>query len=253
MYAWISGGLSRASQLKAKSLGGKPEVIVKYELVNLLDRYKDQAIVRGLVQLIPLGLGSAIDTAVTIKFATYQEQRLRAFFDELANGKVQLVPELVEQEDFLHAFSATTRAVVRTRREQKIKILARLLGGAWTEAGPESIDEYEELLGIIDELSFREMRILSLLSKHEKQAVFGELDNDLQRANKVWPPFEEEVETLLGIPPVALAPILVRLQRSGCYAELTGGYWDYMGGRGHLTHLFRRLKTVVGGLEELAT
>lgn len=223
------------------------------QLARVADRYKDRAMIRALVQLIPFGIGSAIDTAVTAKLAVYQEERLRAFFDELARGNVKLTPELVQTEDFLHAFSATTKAALATRRRDKIRLLARLLRGAFEDQPPETIDEYEEFLAILDELSSRELSILALLAKHERITTFAQMDNDLQRANKVWPAFELDVATSVGLSPEQLAPVLVRLQRSGCYVEISGSYWDYPGGRGRLTQLFWRIDEVVGGLTAMAT
>lgn len=167
-------------------------------------------------------------------------------------GQMHLTSEVVESEDFLHAFMATTQAALRARRREKIELLARLLKSSFGETGPDSIDEYEELLAILDDLSFREIRVLGILAKHERATCFASDDNDLQRANKTWPGFEQDVERMLGILPHQLAPILVRIQRSGCYAEITGGYWDYTGGRGRLTELFRRLESVVGNLETVS-
>ena len=223
---------------------------MKRRVEHLLERYRDRPVLRGLIQLVPFGIGSAIDTTVSIKLAKYQEERLRSFFDELASGKVELTPELVESEDFLHAFSATTHAALNTRRRGKVRVLGRLLKGAFTDRVNDA-DEYEELLAIIDDLSFRELTILSVLAEHERRAVHPQMDNDLQRANRIWPAFEQEVTKRLGIEAKALAPMLVRLQRTGLYVEITGSYWDYPGGRGHLTALWRRLETVLGEIDDL--
>ena len=221
-------------------------------LAELADRYKDRPLVRGLVQLIPAGIGSAVETALLTKLANYRAGRLRVFFDELAEGKLSLTPDIIESEDFLHAFDATTRAVLRARRTEKVKLLARLLKSSFRDEGPASIDEYEELLAILDDLSFREIKVLAILARHERDTAFRPEDNDLQRANKAWPGFETEVQARLGISPEQLAPVLVRIQRSGCFAEITGGYWGYVGGRGRLTGLFQRLQDVVGDLDDVA-
>lgn len=48
-------------------------------LAELADRYKDKPIMRGLVQLVPLGIGSAVDTVVLTKLANYRAARLGPF------------------------------------------------------------------------------------------------------------------------------------------------------------------------------
>jgi len=215
---------------------------------KLLKSYEQQPVIRGLIQLVPLGIGSAIDTGVAVAFARYEENRLRTFFNELAVGHIELTPEIAESEDFLHAFLATTAAARRTRRDEKIQYLARLLRSTFSESPPQSMDEYEEILSIIEDFSFRELQILALLAKVERETLFQGGENDLQRANAIWPKFEALVQQHLGIDSEKLAPMLVRLQRSGCYIEITGAYWDYTGGRGYLSSLYRRLENLAGSI-----
>lgn len=216
------------------------------KLTGLVQRYQRQPVLRALVQLVPFGLGSAADTAMTAALARYEEERLRTFFDELAAGHVELTPDAAESEEFLHAFLATTAAARRTRRREKIRYLAQLLRSTFSEQPPQSIDEYEELLSIVEDLSARELQILALLATAERAAPLRGDENDLGRANAIWPFFEKFVFDQLGISPEELAPMMVRLQRSGCYVEITGGYWDYTGGRGHLSTLYRRLEQLAG-------
>lgn len=212
--------------------------------MELARRFEGQPLIRGLIQLLPGG--SAIETTILATVARIEAERLRTFFDELSAGRVRLTPDVVESEDFLHAYFATTSAARRTRRRAKVRYLARLLAGSFGPGAAESIDEYEELLGIVEELSFRELTLLGLLAEAERATTLGAADNDLQRANKYWPQFEVLAKTTLDLEPGSLAPMLVRLQRSGCYAEITGAYWDYTGGRGHLTQLYRRLVRAAG-------
>ena len=222
------------------------------KLAGLLQRYQRQPVLRALVQLVPLGIGSAADTGLATALARIEEERLRTFFDELEAGRVELTPEVAESEEFLHAFLATTAAARRTRRREKIRYLARLRRSTFSDTPPQSGDEYEELLSIVEDLSARELQVLALLAQAERETLFQGDENDLQRAYKVWPTFETRVQEKLGINPEELAPMLVRLQRSGCYVEFTGGYWNYTGGRGHISALYRRLEQLAGSISENA-
>lgn len=225
--------------------------IVSNPLVELVRRYESNPLLRGLVQLVPGA--SALETTILNTVAQIEADRLRTFFDELGAGRVPLNDRMIETEDFLHAFFATSNAARRTRQREKIRYLARLLRSTFGRPTPPIIDEYEELLSIVEELSFRELHILSLLDQAEEQTSFSGKEDDLGRANLLWPHFEASVEAKLQISPEELAPVLMRLQRSGCYVEITGGYWDYTGGRGHLTRLYRRLVEAAGKFGVVAT
>ncbi len=162
-----------------------------------------------------------------------------------------MTPELIESNDFLHCYFATLGAVVKSRQKEKARYLARLLKCALTSEGVTSVDEYEELLSIIEELSYRELGILSLLAKYERATPRQEGENELQRAGRFWPTLAAEAEKVFGVSGVMLQAILVRLQRSGCYEEFTGAYWDYTGGRGRLTPLYFRLEQIAGDISDV--
>jgi hypothetical protein len=74
------------------------------------------------------------------------------------------------------------------------------------------VDEYEELLSILDELSYRELSILSTLAHFERTTNFVRTGNDRDVPEKVWP----------------------------------------KGGRGRLTALYYRLEKLVGQIEPAA-
>jgi hypothetical protein len=222
----------------------------KDALSDLLTRYQQKPVLRGLVQLIPYGIGSAVEATLLTRLERINADRLRAFFDELGRGTEQLSPELVRNDDFLHCYFRTVQAVLRSRREQKIRYLARLLGSAAGTSGPESVDEYEELLGIVDDLSFRELVILSTLAKYERETPQGE-ENDLQRSNRLWDRFKAEAVERTGMSPELLDAWLTRLPRSGCYQLLTGGYASGpLGGQGKLTSLYYRLESLAGPISD---
>lgn len=101
---------------------------------KLLLRYESNRVIRGLVQLIPLGIGGAIDVVLTRTLTTIREERSRAFFDELAKGSSQL--------DLATLYFATTRYALNSRRREKIEMFARLLKSSVSTEGPQDTDEY---------------------------------------------------------------------------------------------------------------
>lgn len=215
------------------------------DIEGLIKRYETNPVIRGLIQLIPFGIGSAVDVALCVQLENIRKDRIRTFFDELGNNSVQLTPELLKSEDFLHCYFATTKAALNSRRREKIEMFAKLLKSS-VRGGPfDSTDEYEEYLSILDELSYRELMILFKLHKFESDLIHEENENDLQRANRFWDKFNTELIDQLRIPANEIDAVLTRLNRTGCYETFVGGYFDYTGGKGKTTPTFWRLKELI--------
>ncbi|BBE50282.1 hypothetical protein OYT1_ch0715 [Ferriphaselus amnicola] len=211
---------------------------------NLAQRYERQAVLRALVQLIPFNMGSAIDTAVLTRLQTVRAERAREFFDELAKNESRLTPELLESNEFLHCFYTTSEAALRTSQFEKIRMFARLLSESMQQGMFSDIDEYEELLGILIDLSNRELTVLILVNRYETAYPKIDGENELQRANRYWDSLVLELSRTLSVPSEEVDSILLRLNRSGCYETFTGTYWDYTGGKGKTTPLYRRIKSI---------
>jgi hypothetical protein len=216
-------------------------------IVKILESYEKKPVIRGLIQLIPFGIGSGIDVALTTQLDNIRNERAKEFFDELSSGDVELTPELLESEDFLHCYFTTTKLALNSRRREKIRMFARLLKSATGEANFSSTDEYEDYLNILDELSYRELTILFKLHKYESEYFLKEGENDLQRATRFWDMFTKELTGQVGIPELEVDALLTRLNRTGCYETFVGSYWDYTGGKGKLTPTFYRLIELIKG------
>ena len=196
---------------------------------------------RALLQLVPGGIGSAIDVFLSDGSRMLQEERLRTFFDELGAGSIELTSELLTSHDFLHCFFATSRAAVRSRRGEKIRMLAHALSNGIVHDEVSSVDEFEEALEIIDRVSMREWRALVSLQRLIDAAPPA--DNEAQKVVKLWPQFIAEVE-LLGIPPEEAVDFVHGTARFGLFTRLTA-FWDDDGTYGTTTPIFRRLTRLV--------
>lgn len=211
---------------------------------NLLARYEGNIVIRGLVQLIPFGIGGAADIVLAKTLENIREERSRAFFDELARTSTPIDPAALQSEDFLHCYFSTARYALNSRRREKIKMFARLLKASLDETGPSDVDEYEEFLEILDELTYRELRALALMDSFStRPRTAGE--NDLQWTQSFWDEFENGLVEELGMPKDEVADFMNRISRTGCYEMFTGGYLSYTGGRGKLTPTYSRLKRFI--------
>jgi hypothetical protein len=211
---------------------------------RLLARYEGNRVVRGLVQLIPFGVGGALDVVLTATLNGIREERSRAFFDELAKTSTTLDPAILQSEDFLHCYFSTARYALNSRRREKIEMFAKLLKASLEDSGPKDVDEYEEFVGILDELSYRELRALALMDRFSNRTRAAD-QNDLQWTNTFWDEFEDRVVRELDVPKNEVSDFMNRISRTGCYEIFTGGFLDYAGGRGKLTPTYHHLKRFV--------
>jgi hypothetical protein len=214
------------------------------KLQLLLEHYEGNRVIRGLIQLLPFGVGGAIDVVLIRTLENIREERARAFFDELADGNVLVDELLLESEDFLHCYFATAKFALNSRRREKIQMFARLLKSSLTGEGPHDVDEYEDFLRILDELSYRELQALAIMDEFSHTPRTQE-QNDLQWTNTFWNEFARRLEDQLRIPADEVTDFMNRISRTGCYEVFTGGYFDYTGGKGKLSPTYRRLKKFI--------
>lgn len=210
---------------------------------QLANRYQASPVIRALAQVTPIS--SAVDAALVAKLENIHKDKLREFFDELKKGDIPLTPEIIESEDFLHCYFSTVRAALNTRRREKIRYFARLLTSSISLSEISTIDEYEEWLSILDEISYRELGILAVLSRYEKEYSYPARGDALQQANRFWDRFSSEVCSRFSIPNVELNGSLTRLSRTGLYETIIGTYLGYTGGRGKLTPLYAKLEKLI--------
>ena len=213
------------------------------DCTELISRYENNPFIRAIIPLIPFGIGSSIETGVLVQYHNIKRKRLAILLDELAKGEKTLTKDVIESEDFIHCFLAVSIAVVGTRRREKIIMFANLLNNSIDQVN--SIDEYEEYLKILDELSYRELQILLALETFENKYPLIDGENDLQRTSRFWDDFSTTVINDINVPANELNAVMTRLNRTGCYETFTGMYWDYTGGKGKLTETFFRLKELI--------
>lgn len=185
------------------------------QLEELGKQYEQQPFIRALIQLIPYGIGSAMDTALITVLNNVREERARAFFDELAKGNIVLTQERIANEDFLHSYFATARAALNTRRREKIKLFGRLFINYCKGAGVADTDTYEETLAVLDDLTLRELQVLLLLRDFESKNPILPGESTLQRVNRFWASFIQRVVDECGISKTEVSGYLGRLTVQG--------------------------------------
>jgi hypothetical protein len=127
----------------------------------------EKPLIKSLIDLIPYA-GSSINTLISSAVEKYKTERLTVFYDELANGKIELTDDIVQKEDFLHCYFSTIEAVLKTKRREKIEYFGRLFNRAITTDIIEDTDQYEDYLNMLDELTYYEIEVLLKLHRLEE-------------------------------------------------------------------------------------
>ena len=200
--------------------------------LSLLDRYGNNVVIRSLIQLVPLGIGSAIDTALGMQLSQIQIERAIRFFDRLHENGLALTDKELKQEDFLHCFIVTVDAALKSRRLEKVDLLADLLNGGVRSGYISGADEYEEVLDVLDDLSYRELAALSII-----QTVEAQTPHDADQPEYYWVRQCKEkaapmMEQRLGLVPDEVDPFLRRLGRSGLLSRVSMGKAETAGEHG---------------------
>jgi len=221
------------------------------KIEKLVELYENKPLIKGLIQLIsPI---AALDTILAKRVENIRAERAATLFEEFAKGEKELTEELIRSEDFLHCYFATVKAALNTRRREKIRMFARMLKSAITSCSFSNIDEYDEYLQILDELSFNEIRILATLEKFETQNPAKNGEHPTITAKRFWDKFISALEKSLAMPKNEIGATLFRLNRTGCYETLHGTYgepgmlvaWGMTDGVGILTPKYFRLKKII--------
>lgn len=119
---------------------------MRNKVMCYVEKYNSNPILRGLIQLVPLGIGSAIDVSLTTKLANIKNKRIETFFDTLLKNNLNEDSKLLESEDFLHKYFLTVDLALKTRQEEKIKMFAKMLSNSFDK---NDVDEYEDYLHIL--------------------------------------------------------------------------------------------------------
>ncbi len=205
---------------------------------KLAEQYNDKPVVKALVQLITPYV-DALNTLLMTHLQSFRDKRIITFFDELATLDIELNPELLVSEEFLHCCFATLKAAINTYQKERIRNYANLLAAYIIGGNFNDVDEFEEYLKILEELSLKEINILNTLEAHEAKHPLKEDENEGQRVNRFWASFTETLVNELEIPKEEIDARLMRLTRTGCY-DLLRTY--VVGSKGKLTPTYFRLK-----------
>lgn len=162
--------------------------------------------------------------AACAAFEEYNKWKLDKFLNELDADKIKLTDEDEQDYAMVHVFFSCWRYVQRTSRMEKVVLFARLFQNYCTERAFESkerTETYDEYLAILDELSYREFQVLSILYELENDTKYNPATESRVPSDKLkdslWAEFKLRAETEAGVPKEEFNGFMTRLSRTGLY------------------------------------
>jgi hypothetical protein len=200
---------------------------------SLLQMYQNAEWIRLAVQSIPR-VGGALDLLLTSTHQRLARERLNYLLAGLEHDVRQIADDQVDyafldSEEFhdlvLQAFAAS----VRSRERAKIRLHARVLAGAIRADRPvgDESGTPETHLELLSNLNIRDLVVLRAIV-HQQGLNEPPDGNVLIWARGMGWDKLPEIARRAGI--VDVAYHLHRLEREGCIREISGTYFDYLGG-----------------------
>lgn len=200
-------------------------------------------ILRAIAQFLPVG--ATIDILLQDYLTKIQQRRFEDLINQINKGAISIDSYEAQSDEFIHAFVRTAKAASNSFKNEKIELLGNVFVNGYKKNCFQDMDQYEEIISIIEELSIKEFHILIILDEYVSQCERKEDDNDLNWASCYFPKFIERINREMGISEIYLQAILKRIERTGLYAEIVGTYLDYAGGKGYLTPLYYDFKKYI--------
>ena len=215
-------------------------------LESMHDRLERNPVAKVVTQIFPLA--SATEAAVGALVASARKERLAAFVQEMLGQGIDKLNVDWKKDEYLYAIVRAVEADVQAARVEKVRYFAALLRNYLAGSPPTSIDEFEEILNLVSDMSVRELEVLVLLREHEQRAGLTPEPHPRPWPDDKWKTLVDDVSSRLGVDPTEVAAIFSRLTRTGLCVPVTGAYLDYEGGHYRSTRsLDRFLETLRTG------
>lgn len=184
----------------------------KKELINAEKKYNNittknlMAVFRTIVPF-----GDVIDTNINEIVSNFIKQKQEIFLNEILKNDIELCTVDVNDVEFIMNFKKTLDAVNRLSNNDKIKYFANLLKNGYMKKEKISNDEYEEMLRLLNDLSYREINYIFFLYNFENK-------NDKENKN-YWYNFMLEFEKNFQINRYESFEIYKRIANTGIICE----------------------------------
>jgi hypothetical protein len=220
------------------------------KLEKALAAYTDNPVLQAVVQIIP-HVGTWLDADLQQRHATMRAERIADVFEELARQSTTVAPEMLEDVDFCRAVIITLNAAGRASTTAKAHLFARMLSNYERIVTGSTIEQYEELLRILDDMSVREYQLLLLVREANNDPTLSKqflptppgARNLLTEVPAYWIHFLN-IAHRQGFASEEIPSLLTRLTRTGFYQPKFAD-WGADGQYGNTTPYFERFLLAV--------
>lgn len=194
------------------------------------------------IPVLNIGVGTLVDI-----HKQYQEGKFNIFLEEVKRGTADISIQNLNDYDILHTAYLTQQALLKIHQQEKIKLLADLFISYCHKLQPEHNDplndKYELILHLLENISFIEFQILSILHNYEISLnidcgrTFESEHSFYSNQCEIWAQFIDEVKSNLDLSDNEIEAYLQRLTTTGLFVK----FRQYIVDKGYLTQLFYEL------------
>lgn len=143
----------------------------KIKIVNLVNKYSNNKILRAGVNAIPY-IGGSLDILLTSDIQRKSQERFLNFLNELESqikkiDEKKIDNEFLKSEEFYDLFIQSSNLAVRTRLHEKTKAYAKILTSSLTSKFDTNINA-EDILNIVEGLTENDIKLIRLITEYSK-------------------------------------------------------------------------------------
>lgn len=221
--------------------------LTEYELAeNLNDIYRNpvsaglKGAAIGLAEAIPM-LGTVLGNAVDQGLEYFQNAKKKQLIDSILENKSYILPEQIDAVPFIVEFARTQEVINRLANSRKIQYICNLFNNYFIrESHGEDVDIFEEYLGQIQLLSYREIELLVYLYQQEKKLTHEHGLDAFERHKAACGCLRDMAKANMNLSAAELEGIMTSISKSGFCKEETGTRASYAGGVFYTTQYFER-------------
>ena len=184
--------------------------------------YENDNTVKALIKSTPLT--EYFHSLISDRVKEIRYERTNQFFTELGDGEVDLDEGTIESKDFTYAFFQCYKYAMNSRRSEKVKLFARLLKAGINKGLEDNYEEFEEYSKNLDQLSYREINVLYILSEvHDNhQPPPNDANDYIDWLNRYQNKVIEEIATKCNIKPELIPSTVESISKTGFLRQASG-------------------------------
>lgn len=189
-----------------------------------VDIYNNPAVkaVKSLLDKIPV-IGALIDETTGYALQRFQDKKREEFIDVILSNSEMITSDKVNDVEFLINFAKTVEAVDRLATNDKVKYFANLLKNGYLKDKKLLVDEYDEYMNALSNLSYRQIEILIELYQFEIEISPLIIEN---KTVEHWGIFKAKMQKKYSLTESEFTGLLTNASKTGFNKQTNSAYFD---------------------------